>query len=180
MIVFTRTGSPLGELLLVGEPAPAVPGGLALHALSVAGQRRAPAVRPSWQADPEPFGPLLTELGEYFAGDRTRFEVALATPGTPFQLRVWQAVDDLEYGSTTSYGQLARTLGLASGAVRAVAAALGANPALIVRGCHRVVGADGSLTGYAAGLERKQWLLNLEAGRYPLPSAAARAAAAPC
>ena len=102
------------------------------------------------------------ELTEYFAGTRTAFEVPLAPHGTPFQERVWLALRDVPYGETLSYTALTRRLGDAA-AVRAVAAANGKNPLPIIVPCHRVVGADGSLTGYAGGIERKARLLALEA-----------------
>ncbi|EKE83457.1 bifunctional transcriptional activator/DNA repair enzyme AdaA [Idiomarina xiamenensis] len=98
------------------------------------------------------------QLGEYFAGQRQRFELALDTPGTEFQRRVWQTLTEIPYAQTRSYQQQAERLGNAQ-AVRAVARANGANRVAIVIPCHRVIGKDGQLTGYAGGLERKRWLL---------------------
>lgn len=102
------------------------------------------------------------QLDDYLAGRRRRFELALAPAGTPFQQRVWQALIAIPHGSTCSYRAIAQRIGVPA-AVRAVGAANGRNPIAIVVPCHRVIGADGSLTGYAGGLERKRWLLALEA-----------------
>ncbi|WP_432791596.1 methylated-DNA--[protein]-cysteine S-methyltransferase [Brevibacterium sp. K11IcPPYGO002] len=101
------------------------------------------------------------QLGEYFAGKRTRFDLPLAAKGTEFQRSVWQALTQIPYGSTAGYGQLAEMLGR-PGAARAVGAANGKNPISIIVPCHRVIGADGSLTGYAWGEEKKRTLLTLE------------------
>lgn len=102
------------------------------------------------------------QLHEYFAGTRREFALPLAPRGTEFSRRVWQALADIPYGETRSYGQVAASLGLPLGASRAVGAANGRNPVPVVLPCHRVVGADGTLTGYAGGLERKKVLLALE------------------
>ncbi|MFP4166334.1 MAG: methylated-DNA--[protein]-cysteine S-methyltransferase [Opitutales bacterium] len=107
---------------------------------------------------------LRTELTEYFAGKRTSFETPVAHPGTSHQELVWRNLSAVPYGTTTSYGELAARTGGASGA-RAVARAVGANRLAIVLPCHRVVGADGKLTGYSGGLRRKRYLLNLEQSR---------------
>jgi methylated-DNA-[protein]-cysteine S-methyltransferase len=103
------------------------------------------------------------ELDEYFAGERREFTVALSTGGTPFQRKVWAALQRVRYGTTTSYGAIASTIG-APKAVRAVGAANGANPIPIIIPCHRIIGANGSLTGFGGGIERKVFLLELEAG----------------
>ena len=101
------------------------------------------------------------QLGEYFAKSRTTFDLPLDPPGTPFQRRVWDALRAIPYGSTLSYSELARRLGDPL-ATRAVGAANGQNPIPIIVPCHRVVGADGSLTGFGGGLDRKRWLLEHE------------------
>lgn len=101
------------------------------------------------------------ELDEYFLGRRREFRVPLLPCGTPFQLAVWRALADVGYGETTSYGELARTIGRGS-AARAVAGALHANPISIFLPCHRVIASNGSLTGYAGGLAAKRWLLDME------------------
>ncbi|MGW1215190.1 methylated-DNA--[protein]-cysteine S-methyltransferase [Streptomyces sp. NPDC002499] len=152
--------SPLGELLLVGE-------GPRLTSLSMPGQRNAPAVRAEWRRDDTAFGEAARQLADYFAGRRTRFALELAPAGTEFQQRVWRALDDIPYGETTTYGRLAERLGVPRGEVRAVGAAVGANPLLLVRPCHRVIGADGSMRGYAGGVERKVQLLTHEGALQP-------------
>jgi methylated-DNA-[protein]-cysteine S-methyltransferase len=103
------------------------------------------------------------QLREYFAGERRRFDLPLELEGTPFQLRVWNALLEIPYGETRSYGQLARELGV-PGAARAVGAANGANPVAIIVPCHRVIAAGGALHGYGGGLDRKKFLLELESG----------------
>jgi methylated-DNA-[protein]-cysteine S-methyltransferase len=102
------------------------------------------------------------QLVEYFAGGRTTFDLPLASDGTEFQKKVWSELLRIPYGETASYGEIARRLGYEPGISRAVGAANGANPLPIVVPCHRVVGADGSLTGYAGGVDRKRTLLDLE------------------
>jgi methylated-DNA-[protein]-cysteine S-methyltransferase len=106
----------------------------------------------------------VAQLGEYFAGRRRVFDLPLAAAGTAFQETVWAALAAIPFGETRSYGDLARDLGRPR-AVRAVGAANGRNPLPIVVPCHRVIGADGSLTGYAGGMARKRWLLELEGWR---------------
>jgi len=110
---------------------------------------------------PELLEDAVYQLREYFDGEREAFDLNLNPQGTEFQQRVWQALLDLPYGKTTSYLQLSKTLGDVK-AIRAVAAANGKNPLWIVIPCHRVIGSDGSLTGYAGGLHRKKWLLEHE------------------
>ena len=104
------------------------------------------------------------QLDAYFAGRRKMFELPLGLEGTPFQLRVWSALLEIPFGETRSYGQLAKAIGIQS-AMRAVGAANGRNPIAIVVPCHRVIGANGSLTGFGGGLDRKKLLLSLEQGR---------------
>lgn len=114
-----------------------------------------------------PDAPILQEavrqLGEYFAGARTAFDLPMAPAGTPFQQEVWRALGAIRFGETASYADIARVVGRPK-AVRAVGAANGRNPLAIVVPCHRVIGSNGTLTGYAGGLERKRWLLSHEAG----------------
>jgi len=109
----------------------------------------------------EPFKAAADQLDAYFAGELTRFDVPLAPRGSEFQQRVWAALQEIPYGRTESYGELAERIGSPGGA-RAVGLANGKNPIGIIIPCHRVVGADGSLTGYGGGLERKKQLLDLE------------------
>jgi methylated-DNA-[protein]-cysteine S-methyltransferase len=161
--VHTVHPSPLGDLLLTGALSPS---GLTLTSLGVPGRRGAPAVRAKDRAD-GPFAEAHRQLDAYFAGRRSRFELPLATTGTPFQRAVWQALQDIPYGTTTTYGELAARLGVPRAGLRAVGGALGTNPLLLVRPCHRVVGADGSMRGYAGGVERKRWLLTHEGALQP-------------
>jgi methylated-DNA-[protein]-cysteine S-methyltransferase len=103
------------------------------------------------------------QLAEYFAGERREFDVPMQLAGTAFQRRVWEELVRIPYGTTITYAELARRVGRPT-AVRAVGAANGRNPISILVPCHRVIGADGKLTGYGGGVERKQWLLELERG----------------
>ncbi len=159
MTVYTTMESPVGELLLAGQKTGS---GVALTSVSMAGQRNAPQVRDDWHRDPGAFAEVTRQLTEYFAGQLTVFTLELAPRGTDFQQRVWRALDSVRYGTTISYGQLAAQLGVPRDRVQAVGAAIGANPLAIVRPCHRVVGSDGAMRGYAGGVERKQHLLALE------------------
>jgi methylated-DNA-[protein]-cysteine S-methyltransferase len=106
----------------------------------------------------------VEQMGEYFTNQRTAFSVKLRLNGTEFQQKVWAALQEIAFGTSWTYGDLARRLGLAPGASRAVGGANGRNPVSIIVPCHRVVGADGELTGYAGGVERKQHLLTHEGG----------------
>ncbi|QEV16754.1 methylated-DNA--[protein]-cysteine S-methyltransferase [Streptomyces alboniger] len=164
MTVYTTTDSPLGELLLVGEASATAKGGTALASLSMPGQKGAAVVLDGWTRDDDAFEAIAAQLRSYFAGSLTHFDIEYAAgAGTAFQRKVWDALDTVPYGTTTTYGRLAEQLGLSRAAVRALGTAIGRNPLLVVRPCHRVIGADGSLTGYAGGLERKRHLLDLEA-----------------
>jgi methylated-DNA-[protein]-cysteine S-methyltransferase len=116
---------------------------------------------PSWQRCDALFTEVREQLTEYFAGRRQQFDVALKLAGTPFQRRVWQELATIPFGTTISYAQLAQRVGKPT-ASRAVGHANGCNPISIVLPCHRVIGADGKLTGYAGGIDKKQWLLDWE------------------
>jgi methylated-DNA-[protein]-cysteine S-methyltransferase len=155
-MLYTTFDSPIGELLALGD-------GRALHGLYMQGGRTAIAVQPDWEEADEPFADVRAQLADYFAGRRTDFDLPLAMTGSPFQRRVWRALRDIPYGETISYGELARRIGIPS-ASRAVGVANGHNPIAVIVPCHRVIGADGSLTGYGGGLDRKRRLLELEAG----------------
>jgi methylated-DNA-[protein]-cysteine S-methyltransferase len=155
-MLYTSLDSPLGELLLVGD-------GRALHGLHMQEGRTAITVDPGWEAAEEPFAEARTQLAEYFAGRRTVFDLPLAMAGSPFQRRAWRALQDIPYGETISYGDQARRIGRPADP-RAVGQANGRNPIAVIVPCHRVIGADGSLTGYGGGVERKRLLLELEAG----------------
>ena len=156
MNVYTTMESPVGELLLVGHPSP---GGVTLTSVTMSGQRNAPAVRDGWRRDPAAFAEVVRQLTAYFAGERCVFSLDLAPQGTAFQQRIWTALDSLKYGTTVTYGQLAAQLGVPRDRIQALGAAIGANPLAIIRPCHRVVGSDGTMRGYAGGVERKQQLL---------------------
>ncbi|MFE7569870.1 methylated-DNA--[protein]-cysteine S-methyltransferase [Streptomyces sp. NPDC057539] len=160
--MYTTIDSPLGELLLVGEKSPTAKGGVALASLSVPGQKGAAVVQDGWVRAPEAFEEIAGQLRAYFEGTLTRFVIEYADSGTDFQRRVWQAVDTIPYGETVTYGQIAGQIGSAGAGVRAVGTAIGRNPLLVVRPCHRVIGADGALRGYAGGMARKERLLGLE------------------
>ena len=148
--------SPVGELLVLGD-------GEALSGLYLDGQRDFSAPGPGWVRDDERLAPVAAQLREYFEGSRRGFELPLApTRGSVFQRRVWGELEQIPYGETRTYGELASRLGLPN-AARAVGHANGRNPISIVVPCHRVVGSTGALTGYGGGLERKRWLLEFEA-----------------
>ncbi|MGH2986325.1 MAG: methylated-DNA--[protein]-cysteine S-methyltransferase [Solirubrobacterales bacterium] len=156
-LIYTTLESPIGELLLVGD-------GERLRGLHFQHGRRPMRVENSWRRAEEPFARARDQLGEYFAGERDEFELPATGTGTPFQRRVWAALAEIPYGETVSYGELARRIGRPA-ASRAVGMANGRNPISIVTPCHRVVGSDGALTGYGGGVERKRFLLELEASR---------------
>ncbi|HZU40850.1 MAG TPA: methylated-DNA--[protein]-cysteine S-methyltransferase [Solirubrobacteraceae bacterium] len=153
--------SPLGPLLATADADGR------LTRLHMQGGRDPLSVRPGWRREDGAFFELRAQLGEYFAGRRREFSLELAPAGSEFELRVWAALREIPYGETASYGEIARRVG-APGAARAVGLANGRNPIAVIVPCHRVIGADGSLTGYGGGLERKRLLLDLEAGVLPL------------
>ncbi|MGI5481291.1 methylated-DNA--[protein]-cysteine S-methyltransferase [Streptomyces lavendofoliae] len=161
MTVYAYADGPLGEMLLVGEKS-ADGGGTALASLSVPGQKGGAVVGDGWRHSPEAFTGVTAQLRDYFAGRLTRFDLLYADTGTDFQRRVWRALEDIPYGTTVTYGEIAARVGAPGAGVRAVGTAIGRNPLLVVRPCHRVIGADGALRGYAGGLERKERLLGLE------------------
>jgi methylated-DNA-[protein]-cysteine S-methyltransferase len=148
--------SPIGDLVAWGD-------GEAFAGLDFTDSRKATAIETSWHRDDAAFDDVAQQLRAYFDGELKSFEVKLETRGTPFQRRVWGALQQILYGSTTTYGSLANELG-APRAVRAVGLANGRNPISIIIPCHRVIGADGGLTGYGGGLHRKRWLLAHERG----------------
>lgn len=154
MMYWHEIDSPVGPLLLAGT-AQALTG---VHFQAGPCPQRPPK---EWRHEAAPFVGVQTQLMEYFCGARRTFELPLAPEGTPFQLRVWRALCMIPYGETLSYGELARRLGLPNGA-RAVGLANGANPLPIVVPCHRVIGSDGTLTGFGGGLDIKRSLLALE------------------
>ncbi|KAB8167796.1 methylated-DNA--[protein]-cysteine S-methyltransferase [Streptomyces sp. 3MP-14] len=153
---YTVHPSPLGDLLLAG-PRPGV-----LASVTVPGQRGGASVQPDWVRDDAALSEVAEQFDAYFAGDLKEFALTLEPAGTPFRQRVWDALDEIPFGATTTYGALAARLGLPRSAARAVGGAVGANPLTVIRPCHRVLGANGSLTGYAGGLDRKRLLLTHE------------------
>lgn len=152
----TVVDSPVGPLTLVAEDD-------ALAGLYQSDQRHLPTAASFGARDDTALPQVREQLAAYFDGALEQFDVPLALRGTPFQVQVWAALRDVPYGSTCTYGDLAAAIGRPT-AIRAVGAANGRNPVCIVIPCHRVVGADGSLTGYAGGVGRKRYLLDLEAG----------------
>lgn len=154
----TTHSTPVGDLTLIASDH-----GLRAILWPKESSRRAGiANRPRRDPDHPILKQAAAQLDEYFAGTRTVFDIPLDLEGTPFQLAAWRALADIPFGSTTSYGQQAAALGIPT-AARAVGAANGANPVCIVLPCHRVIGKDGSLTGFGGGLKTKQWLLDHEA-----------------
>jgi len=147
--------TPIGELLLAGED-----GALSMIGFPKGSMRREP--EPDWIFNEKPLADARAQLGEYFAGDRKEFDLPLKLNGTEFQVSVLEALQDIPYGQTTSYGEIAKRIGRPK-AVRAVGAANARNPIPIVVPCHRVIGITGDLTGFGGGLDTKEALLRLEA-----------------
>ncbi|HET7922087.1 MAG TPA: methylated-DNA--[protein]-cysteine S-methyltransferase [Gammaproteobacteria bacterium] len=148
--------SPIGELLLAGEED-------ALRCVHFQGGPRPLRPEPDWEKAEKPFREVIRQLRAYFNGKLQKFDLPLAPEGTEFQMRVWRALREIPYGETWSYGQLARRIRKPQ-ASRAVGAANGQNPIPIIVPCHRVIGANGSLTGFGGGLPIKRALLELESG----------------
>ena len=153
---FTTIPSPIGRLLLTATEA-------GLSGVFMEDHQGGPAPQPDWIENSEFLRKTADQLGQYFNGTLKEFDVALDLHGTPFQLEVWNALRLVPYGATASYRAIAFAIRRPN-AVRAVGAANGQNPVSIIVPCHRVIGANGSLTGYGGGLPRKQFLLDLEAG----------------
>jgi methylated-DNA-[protein]-cysteine S-methyltransferase len=153
-ICYTYLDTPLGRLLVQGN-------GVLLTGLFLPNHKGGPSPEASWQQTDAPFAAVRAQLTEYFAGTRQQFEVPLHLGGTPFQRQVWQELLRIPFGETISYAELARRVGKPA-AARAVGHANGRNPISILVPCHRVIGADGRLTGYGGGMDKKQWLLAWE------------------
>ena len=153
---YTYMDSPIGSLLLAGD-------GESLHLLGFPGGKMKRRHEAGWAPAASRFKPAIAQLNSYFAGELKEFDLPLAPPGTEFQRKVWSALQEIPYGETRSYGELAREVGNAN-ASRAVGAANGRNPIPVIIPCHRVIGGNGSLTGFGGGLETKQHLLKLEKG----------------
>lgn len=150
----TTIASPVGELTLVARDG-------VLSGIYFPGHWHMPAPEVFGTRSEEGFEQAQQQLSEYFSGERTKFELGTTVAGEEFQRRVWELIDRISFGQTTTYGELAQQLG-DSTLARKVGGAVGRNPLSIVVPCHRVVGKDGKLTGYAGGLERKRFLLELE------------------
>jgi methylated-DNA-[protein]-cysteine S-methyltransferase len=155
VIHYRTIDSPIGPLALAGR-------GRVLTNLRMLNQTYEPD-RSDWRRDELAFPDAVDQLEAYFAGKRTDFDIELDLVGSQFQRRVWQALLTIPYGETRSYGEIAEQIG-AAGAARAVGLANGHNPIAIIVPCHRVIGANGSLTGYGGGLDRKRSLLDMEKG----------------
>lgn len=153
---YTRIESPIESLLLASD-------GEALTSLFMMSQRHGPYFSESWIRDDNvrPFAEARKQMQAYFAGELTEFDLPLNMIGTEFQKIVWRELQNIPFGATISYGQLAQRVGNPS-ASRAVGAANGRNPISIIVPCHRVIGSNGKLTGYGGGMERKEWLLTHE------------------
>lgn len=155
MTYFTTMSSPIGELTLTSD-------GSALTAVYFEDPKYGPTCTDGWIPDDAVLTDARRQLEEYFRGERTEFDLALAPSGTDFQRSVWRALTNIPFAATTSYGAIAASIGKPA-ASRAVGAANGRNPISIIVPCHRVIGSGGDLTGYGGGLDRKRWLLNHEA-----------------
>lgn len=153
---YRNVDSPIGRLVLAGQ-------GDHLTHLVLEHTVHPPLSQSQWIEDAEAFPNVVSQLEAYFAGELTGFDVALRPTGTDFQRQIWDALCEIPYGETRSYGDIARRIGKPA-AVRAVGMANGRNPIAIIVPCHRVIGANGCLTGYAGGLDVKRALLQLEAG----------------
>ncbi|WP_353945660.1 methylated-DNA--[protein]-cysteine S-methyltransferase [Streptomyces sp. HUAS MG91] len=152
----TVIDSPYGPLTLVADDG-------TLCGLYMTDQRHRPAEETFGVRDERPFGVVVDQLNAYFQGELTSFDLPLALAGTPFQRSVWEQLQRIPYGETRTYGELAEALGKPN-ASRAVGLANGKNPVGVIVPCHRVIGANGDLTGYGGGLDRKRRLLDFERG----------------
>jgi methylated-DNA-[protein]-cysteine S-methyltransferase len=153
-MIYTYLDSPLGALLIAGRDG-------AVTFIGLPEGRSAVQPASSWRRDDGEWAAARRQLAAYFGGALTEFDLALRPEGTAFQQQVWRALRQIPYGETRSYAQLAASIGRPA-AVRAVGRANGSNPLAIVIPCHRVIGSNGTLTGYGGGLTAKQWLLDLE------------------
>lgn len=156
---YTHMDSPVGRLLLAGD-------GDWIKLISFPTGHKTKEAKPAWTADALPFAEAIGQLTAYFAGELTTFDLPLAPEGTDFQRSVWNALLDIPYGATVSYGEIARAIGRPK-ASRAVGAANGDNPIPIVVPCHRVIGSTGKLTGFGGGIAVKATLLDLEKRNRP-------------
>jgi methylated-DNA-[protein]-cysteine S-methyltransferase len=151
---FATTDSPIGELLVLGDAE-------SVHGLLMNGDGDFDSRKVELTHDQQAFSDTIDQLAEYFAGDRDSFDLPLEPEGTEFQRAVWNALEEIPFGETRSYGEIALAVGRPK-AARAVGMANNRNPIAVIVPCHRVIGAGGALVGYAGGLERKTWLLDHE------------------
>jgi methylated-DNA-[protein]-cysteine S-methyltransferase len=159
-VYYTRFESPVGRLLLAGDAK-------GLRRVSFENSKRSAPLKSEWKQNRAAFGEVIRQLQAYFRGELKEFDVPLAMEGTEFQLRVWNELREIPYGETISYAQLAGRIGNPK-AARAVGLANGSNPIPIIVPCHRVIGSDGSLTGFGGGLPTKKMLLELESKQLSL------------
>ena len=148
--------SPVGDLILLSDAT-----FTALTALWIIGEKHSSPIEADWQLDENALPAVRKQLAEYFSGKRTSFDVPISPQGTAFQLQAWQALREIPYGTTLSYGQQAARIGNPK-ACRAIGLANGRNPISIIVPCHRVIGSSGALTGYGGGIAAKRWLLDHE------------------
>ena len=158
MMKYCYMDSPVGSLLLAGNDS-------SLAFIGFPQGKGQVTLADNWSRDEDCFGEVKTQLDAYFSGSRKAFSLNLAPSGTEFQLQVWHALQSIPYGETRSYRDIAESIGKPL-AVRAVGAANAKNHLPIVVPCHRVIGANGNLTGFGGGLETKAWLLDLESGKH--------------
>jgi len=158
--VYTKFESPVGTLLLAGDAD-------SLRLVTFENSKHAAPPQADWKQDRAPFAEVIRQFQSYFRGELKEFDLPLALEGTGFQLRVWNTLRTIPYGETISYAQLAERIGNPK-AVRAVGLANGSNPIPIIIPCHRVIGSDGSLTGFGGGLSTKKMLLELESKQLSL------------
>lgn len=162
LLLYAHLKTPIGPLLVAGD-------GRALRSIAFPERGRPRPAAAGWRHDPAALQEALSQLSDYFDGGRTAFDLSLAFSGSPFDEAVWQALSEIPYGVTVSYGEIARRIGEGPAAARAVGVACGTNPLPIVIPCHRVIGANGALTGFGGGLETKSFLLSLERRVAPQP-----------
>lgn len=151
---YTHATIPAGDIMLTSD-------GKTLTGIYWHVYKHTPQPQQDWTKDEATFSAVLAQLDDYFAGKRSTFDVTFEATGTPFQKRVWSELSTIGFGETRTYQQIANAIGSPT-AVRAVAGAIGRNPLSIVVPCHRVIGSNGQLTGFAGGVESKRLLLTLE------------------
>lgn len=153
-VYYRYLDTPIGAILIAGDDE-------AVSRIGFTTGKQVCQPESNWVNEPAPLRRATEQLEQYFAGERRQFDLKLAMRGTAFQMRAWQVLLTIPYGEAWSYGQLAEALG-SPGAARAVGRANATNPLPLVVPCHRVIGADGTLTGFGGGLSAKQWLLHFE------------------